>query len=107
MTMNKYLYPLLVNALKKLLGIRSPSAMFEVDAETIDAVIAENGLHEKLDVHSAMRKAPCYFYAHYGRMRPKRAQYQSTCGLNKAGATSQSDDLKRLVAEPEVSHENQ
>nr|DAL37241.1 MAG TPA_asm: hypothetical protein [Caudoviricetes sp.]DAO26240.1 MAG TPA: hypothetical protein [Caudoviricetes sp.] len=40
-------------------------------------------------------------------MRPKRAQYQSTCGLNKAGATSQSDDLKRLVAEPEVSHENQ
>lgn len=106
MTMNKYLYPLLANALKKLLGIRSPSAMFEVDAETIDAVIAENDLHEKL-APSAMRKAPCYFYARYGRMRPKRAQYQSTCGLNKAGATSQSDDLKRLVAEPEVSHENQ
>ena len=52
MTMNKYLYPLLVNALKKLLGIRSPSAMFEVDSEIIDAVIAENDLHERLDVHS-------------------------------------------------------
>ena len=52
MTMNKYLCPLLVNTLKKLLGIRSPSAMFEVDAEIIDAVLAENDLHEKLDVHS-------------------------------------------------------
>ena len=51
MTMNKYLYPLLVNALKKLLGIRSPSAMFEVDAETIDAVIAENDLHELSLIH--------------------------------------------------------
>lgn len=103
MTMNKYLYPLLINTLKKLLGIRSPSAMFEVDAEIIDAVIKENDLN--ISKHDAL--APCYFYARCGRMRPKRAQYQSTCGLNKAGATSHSDDLKRLVAEPEVSHENQ
>jgi hypothetical protein len=95
MTMNKYLYPLLVNALKKLLGIRSPSAMFEVDAETINAVIAENDLHEKL-APSAMRKAPCYFYARYGRMRPKRAQYQSTCGLNKAGGNKSERRLKTL-----------
>lgn len=37
----------------------------------------------------------------------KEGEYQSTCGLNKAGATSHSDDLKRLVAEPEATHENQ
>lgn len=48
MTMNKYLCQLLVNTLKKLLGIHSPSAMFDVDAEIIDAVLAENDLHEKL-----------------------------------------------------------
>ncbi len=45
MTMTEYLYTLLVNTLKRFLGVRSPSAMLEAEIEKTD-------FHEKPDAHS-------------------------------------------------------